>query len=228
MGRETLVTDRIVPKSGGTLAIGSGPGSTFTPTGDLVMGASKGIAISSGGITGDQLAMWEVPGVDTRLNLTGRGTQLNVFGTPRFRRINFTYAHFSVANTTAFIDYPIDDFVSISPDDPWVVEDVFIRKITNFTGGGVTAVELTAGDAASAVGYVPAGQVDLFSGAPDVQGDAAAERGGYISTYGACKVQPDQAANNFRITLNSTTANLDQLTAGEASVYVRFYTLPQD
>ena len=228
MGRETLVTDRLVPKSGGTLAIGSGPGSTFTPTGSLIMGASQGIDISDGGIVGDEFAMWEVPGVDTRLNLTGRGTQLNVFGTPRFRRINFTYAHFAFASTTGFIDYPIDDFVSISPDDPWVVEDVFIRKIANFTGGGVTAVELTAGDSTSTGGYVIAGQVDLFSGAPDVQGDSAVERGGYISTYGSCKVQPNQVANFFRITLTSTTANLDQLGAGEASVYARFYTLPQD
>ncbi len=228
MARDTIAAKGIVPSGGGTLALGSSPGSTMTPSGGFAMGAAQGIAISDGGVTGSSGSFANVPGHVSRINLTARGTQLANYGTTVCRRINILYTTFSVAATTAFVDFTIDDFVPTANDDPWICIAVYGRQIANFGGGAVTAVDLTCGDSNDADGYIKTGQVDLFSGAPNVFGDIETDLGVYLATHGLTVVQPDKSVAKFRVTLTATGDNLDQMTAGEVSIYALYRTIPND
>ena len=200
----------------------------MTPTGSLNMGSGQGISLSSGAVTTTNLSVGDVPGYDGRINLTGRGTQLANYGTPVIRRINFTYSDFSAAATTFFVDYEIDDFTPRANDDSWVILDVFGRKIDEFVGGSVTAVELTFGPTFDADDYIAAGRVDLFNSTDPLFGLNNLDRGDAIKTFGLQFSGADKSTNKLRVTLTSSGGDLDTLVAGEASIYVRYYSIPSD
>lgn len=147
------------------------------------------------------------------------GSQLIAHGVPKIREFTLNFSDYLAPSTTAFFDYTVESSFD------WIVLDWFVRQTQDFIGGALSAVEMLLGSSTAPSGYCPAGQVDLFSGAPVVNGLLVSNRGPLISTFGTHVLQTG-ASDAVRVTLNATGANLDQLSQGTASIYVRYFTLP--
>lgn len=221
MGRETLVTDKLISKAGSGIIIGEGGAvdTVFTDTGSLLMGSAEIIGLLDGAnIVVSGFLNINVGG--TGIISLADGSQLLNYGTAKTQRIPVVYGDLAVAGLSKTIDYTIEGGVSV-----WIGTDIFVRKITDFTGGTTTSVAIEIGDETTdADGFLKSGRVDLFSGAPALAGKAAADRGAYIDTFG---VYTDlTGGTKLRLTVTATGANLDQLTAGSCAIYMRYFTLP--
>jgi hypothetical protein len=236
VSRRTIKADRFDAATGDVGLVADLAGSTITPAGSLTLktGATLTLGITALGLkagggdfavngsTGDVSISSGKLAIDSSLgNLSMEdGKQLQVHGVERIQKVVVPHTDFTAAATTDFTDYEIDTVYD------FVVTGVFVRYDVDFTGGSVSAVEMTVGDAVSAVGYVPAGRFALFSNTPGtLDGDAAADRGGYTATYGVVKFQT--GTNNIvRVTLNTTGDNCSALNTGSVDMYVRYFTLP--
>lgn len=94
-----------------------------------------------------------------------------------------------------------------------VIFDVFIRPTTKFEGGGASSATLSLGIIGDETKYFPA-PFDVFQQAT-------------VGRYNTMNAQPENWAAGAALLLYlQSDVNLDQLTAGEAEVYVGTMVLP--
>jgi hypothetical protein len=95
-----------------------------------------------------------------------------------------------------------------------LIERVGFRLRTNFSGGGATSLTLQLGDAGSA---------NRFLAAQSIWGASSP-----IAAAGGQTFFAYTAAENFRVTFTSVTANLNTITAGKVDVYVKLVDLNEN
>lgn len=213
----TLVVDRVDAVTGVAGFVASLGGTRVTPNGDVIVNSSATVQLGTG------MSLTTVSGSITMTSagqlVLDRGDQLTAHGVPKISEIVVNYGDFAAAATANSVDYTIESTYD------WVVLDAFVRRVTAFTGGGATTVDLKA-DLSPLTGgtLIAAGQIDVFAGTPTLDGNAAADRGSFLSTFGV-QTFAEQPTSGVRVTLTADV-NLDQLTQGTCKIYVRHYTLP--
>lgn len=209
MSRDTLVTDQIRSKGGGVVILG-GPSSTtqFSDLGTITLGGTATLGVPNG----------------TGISLTGTGgftvenaENFIAHGVPRIKEVAIDYTDFTAATPSDTADFTVESAYD------FVITDVFVRKGTAWTGGSVSAVDIKVGLPTDDDAYILTARIDLFSGT-GVEGTQPGDRGASIDSHGEADLQTTN--NDIRVTITTTGGNCADLTQGDATLYVRFFTIP--
>lgn len=193
-------------------------GSCVTAAGAITSVDSSGVLYDLGGVpvryTADALAPLDSPGADPFWTVTLGGTyfwngsaycEVGAPGGSRIVKVTKLYSDFATAGTTNTIN-----LFSLPANGK--VRSVHIKHSASFTGGGITAYTVSVGIVGTLAKYAAA--FDVF---------AAPGSGQDTNTQG---LESYSGATWLVATATSTTANLDQATAGSVDVWVEYSVLP--
>lgn len=130
----------------------------------------------------------------------------------------FAFGAFSATATTKVLAVHV--LPTAPPGHVWEVEDVILERITDFSGGAVSACSVEIGKSGSTAKFLAA-STDVFTGA---KATAARTMGSNTTSVKPSNFESMRQQIDCKMT--ATGANTDALTAGRLAIYLKVGLIP--